>query len=235
MLVKGTPAIAKVIKQYKFNLSSITLFIIIILILHYVHTVIMSCFESYIQSDKSIPYINKLCVAQSVTKQYKFSYIVGYFYPNTTLRWVGMMSCEQCTQPTAHCVIGNPCQIHYKHQSCKNFFIHNKFPYCLDVLKFCTEHGSHTAVLCAKFQIISTIDLVVMKEWDCMKFEFNSLWSCDGTWQLWSRSTLAQPMMACTWNNVDLSSVPPNYTHTRGISQETIWDLSHHSLKSSEN
>ena len=39
-------------------------------------------------------------------------------------------------------------------------------------LKFCTEHGSITAVLCAKFQIDWTIETGVMDERDFARFEF---------------------------------------------------------------
>ena len=43
---------------------------------------------------------------------------------------------------------------------------HNLFPSCQIVLKFCTEHGSITAVLCANFQNYLTYELDVMGERD---------------------------------------------------------------------
>ena len=36
----------------------------------------------------------------------------------------------------------------------------------------CAEHGSHTAVLCAKFQNDSTTELDFMNKWDFARFEF---------------------------------------------------------------
>ena len=42
------------------------------------------------------------------------------------------------------------------------------------VLKFCTEHGSDTAVLCAKFQNDWTTKTAVMDDRDFARFEFNS-------------------------------------------------------------
>ena len=48
-------------------------------------------------------------------------------------------------------------QILFAHNSCLN---------CQIILKFCTEHGSITAVLCAKLQNDSTTDMNFMEESD---------------------------------------------------------------------
>ena len=40
------------------------------------------------------------------------------------------------------------------------------------ILKFCTEHSSDTAVLCAKFQIDWTTVMDVMDNQDFFRFEF---------------------------------------------------------------
>ena len=54
--------------------------------------------------------------------------------------------------PWGCCNIGYPSETHLKLKSCEIFFAHNIcFIYPI-ILKFCTEHGSITAVLCAKFQ-----------------------------------------------------------------------------------
>ena len=53
----------------------------------------------------------------------------------------------------------------------KMSFIHN-ICYCyLIVLKFCTEHGSITAVLCAKFQNHWTTEKNAMDRWHFMRFD----------------------------------------------------------------
>ena len=43
---------------------------------------------------------------------------------------------------------------------------------CQIILKFCTEHGSGTAVLCANFQNDLTSEIDVLDEWGFMRFEF---------------------------------------------------------------
>ena len=48
-------------------------------------------------------------------------------------------------------------------------FAHNLFLSCQIVLKLCTEHGSDTAVLCAKYQNDLTTEL---GEWPFIKFKF---------------------------------------------------------------
>ena len=51
-------------------------------------------------------------------------------------------------------------------------FAHNLFCICLVVLKFCTEHGSDTAVLCTTFQNDWATETDVMVERDFANFEF---------------------------------------------------------------
>ena len=53
----------------------------------------------------------------------------------------------------------------------KMSLIHNICYSCLIVLKFCTEHGSITAVLCAKFQNHWTTDKNAMDRWHFMRFD----------------------------------------------------------------
>ena len=50
------------------------------------------------------------------------------------------------------CNIGYPSEAHLKLKSREISFIHNINLSCLIILKFYTEHGSITAVLCAKCQ-----------------------------------------------------------------------------------
>ena len=49
-------------------------------------------------------------------------------------------------------------------------FVHNLLLSCQMVLKFCTEHGSITAVLCAKFQNHLAIEMGVMDKRDLVRF-----------------------------------------------------------------
>ena len=57
-------------------------------------------------------------------------------------------------------------------QSRKILFIHNIHLDNSIILKFCTEHGSNTAVLCAKFQNDWMIETDGMDERDFTRFEF---------------------------------------------------------------
>ena len=50
---------------------------------------------------------------------------------------------------------------------------------CRIVLKFCTEHGSITAVLCAKFQNVLTTMTKIMKKRDFTRFEFRNRFRTD--------------------------------------------------------
>ena len=43
-------------------------------------------------------------------------------------------------------------QIHFQLKSHKNMFVHNIHLRSLIISKFCTEHDSMTAMLCAKFR-----------------------------------------------------------------------------------
>ena len=82
-----------------------------------------------------------------------------------------------CSKPHYHtfwglCNIGNPSETHLKPKSHKIFFAINLFSLYSIILEFCTEHGSDTAVLCAKFQNnwLNAMDVIV--EQDCARFEF---------------------------------------------------------------
>ena len=70
------------------------------------------------------------------------------------------------------CNIGYPSETHLKLKSREYSFVHN---ICLGypiILKFYTEHGSDTAVLCAKFQNAWIIETDVRDEHDFARFEF---------------------------------------------------------------
>ena len=68
-----------------------------------------------------------------------------------------------------------PSEKHLKLKSRKISFVHNSHIEFPIILKFCTEHGSTTAVLCAKFQNYWTIKTDVMDERDFTRFEFKML------------------------------------------------------------
>ena len=61
-------------------------------------------------------------------------------------------------------------QTHYQLKSFNNLIIHSFFLNPWILLKFCTEHGSHTAVLCAKFQKDSWTVINVIGSGDIAKF-----------------------------------------------------------------
>ena len=59
---------------------------------------------------------------------------------------------RQYRQPGVLCNIWYPSKTHLKLKSREISFVHNIRFSCPIVLKFCTEHGSITAVLCATFR-----------------------------------------------------------------------------------
>ena len=73
--------------------------------------------------------------------------------------------------PGALCNIRYPSEIHLKLKSREISFAHNSCLSWLIALKFCTEYGCITAVLCAKFQIDWTIETDVMDERNFARFE----------------------------------------------------------------
>ena len=62
---------------------------------------------------------------------------------------------------------------HLKLNFCHILFSHHSFISCQIVFKFCTKHGSDTAMLCAKFQNKLKSKIDVMNEQVFVKFEFN--------------------------------------------------------------
>ena len=70
------------------------------------------------------------------------------------------------------CDIEHPSETHIKLRSREISFAHNSLRNCQIVLKYCTEHGSITAVLCAKFQNDLTNEMDVLDERDFARFEF---------------------------------------------------------------
>ena len=72
----------------------------------------------------------------------------------------------------ALCNIGYPSEIHLKLKSRETLFAHNSCFIWPIALKFCSQHGSITAVLYAGFQTDWTIKTDVMDEQDFVRFEF---------------------------------------------------------------
>ena len=70
------------------------------------------------------------------------------------------------------CDIRYPSVTHLKLKSCENSFTHNFQLNNPIILKLCTEHGSMTAVLCAKCQNDWMTKTYVMDEQVFTKFEF---------------------------------------------------------------
>ena len=74
--------------------------------------------------------------------------------------------------PGVLCNIGYPSETHLKLKSCEISFVHN---ICFNGpigLKFCTEHGSDTAMPCAKFQSNWSNEAWVLDKRDFAKFKF---------------------------------------------------------------
>ena len=65
-----------------------------------------------------------------------------------------------------------PSKINRKLKSHETLFACNLSHRCPIILKFCTEHGSGTAMLCAKFQNDRATEMYVVDEWDLLTFEF---------------------------------------------------------------
>ena len=59
-------------------------------------------------------------------------------------------------------------------KSLENLFAHDLLLSCHIVLKFCTEHGSATAMLCANFQNDMASETDVLDERDFSRFELSS-------------------------------------------------------------
>ena len=72
------------------------------------------------------------------------------------------------TEPGVLCNRGYPSETHLKLKSREISFVHNIRPIGL---KLCTEHGSDTAVLCAKFQTNRSTGRWVMSNRDVARFE----------------------------------------------------------------
>ena len=70
------------------------------------------------------------------------------------------------------CNIGYPSETHLELKSHEISLVHNIRFKCLIDLKFCTGHGSDTAVLCAKFQGDGSTEAFVMGKRDFARFEF---------------------------------------------------------------
>ena len=69
--------------------------------------------------------------------------------------------------------IAYPFETYLKPKPREISFGHNLLLSCTVVLKFCTEHGSVTAVLCAKYQNDLTIEMDVLNERSFARFEFD--------------------------------------------------------------
>ena len=84
-----------------------------------------------------------------------------------------------------------------KLKSCTLLFAKNIHFICGMTFRICTEHGSDTAMLCAKCQTDLAIELQIMDQWDFTSVECNSLRPSDTRWRQRSGSTLPQLMACC--------------------------------------
>ena len=77
-----------------------------------------------------------------------------------------------CVLPGVLCNIAYPSETHLKREFCEISFVRNTRFNCPIGLKFCTEHASDTAVLCAKFQSDRSTEAWVMGKRDFARYEF---------------------------------------------------------------
>ena len=120
-----------------------------------------------------------ICLRQSHNVATLLTLVPETFHPELQIGWIKAVLTRGC------CHIAYPSKRHLKLKSCKISFPHNLLLSCQIVFKFCTEHGSITAVLCTKFKNNSTNNMGAMREWNFMRFEFNM--------RLDGYSTLQQP------------------------------------------
>ena len=87
--------------------------------------------------------------------------------------WIKTATCSQCSYQWCHkwwnIIIMRllyyriyPPKTHFKIKSHKILLVHNIHFSCQIILTFCTEHGSVTAMLCAKFQNDLTTEKYIM-------------------------------------------------------------------------
>ena len=88
------------------------------------------------------------------------SWLGTYLHPS----WI-LVACSDVEYPS---------EIHPKFKSCSISFVHNIHFSCSIILRFCTEHGSITAVLCVKFQNDWATGKRIMGKWDFTRFEFKT-------------------------------------------------------------
>ena len=73
--------------------------------------------------------------------------------------------------PGVLCKMGHPSEMHHKLKYREALFAHNLFCSCPIILKFCTKHGSDTAMLCVKFLNDWSTETDVIDKQVCTKFE----------------------------------------------------------------
>ena len=94
---------------------------------------------------------------------------------STVLRWIYDGELEDTYHEVSGarlCATRYLSETHLIPKSVEIWFAHSLFLNYLIILKFCTEHGSFTALLCAKFQNDLTTEMDVMDERDFARFEF---------------------------------------------------------------
>ena len=105
-----------------------------------------------------------------------------------------MYQAAKLEDPRRCCTMGYPSETHLKLKSHEILFIHNIHFSDQIIFKFCTEHGSNTAVLCAKFHNDLTTEQWGMGKWDFTRFEFEMRFR-------WISFIVQQPMAPIqTWD-----------------------------------
>ena len=138
-------------------------------------------------------------------------------------------------RPEALCNIEYPSETPLKPKSHKNSFSDNICRSCPVILKFCTEHGRDTAVLCAKFQDNWIIKMDVMGERDFVRFEFKicfrrisciaqHLWSHETCVNKWGPWWICAPITCKYSKGICLQILLLNSLIDWSLGLETGWD-----------
>ena len=110
------------------------------------------------------------CVDSNMTTPFPSPSVAEQRSASLHLRPEAMLA-KELSVPSQNCLhcqyinTGKTMKTHTRLQFCTNLFVHNIDWSCWFILKFCTEHGSITAMLCVKFQNDWATEKLVVGQW----------------------------------------------------------------------
>ena len=113
-------------------------------------------------------------------------------YSHSDQSWTDLVS---ISDPVGHYNMENLSEIHWKPKSRDISFIYVSTSVYLILLKFCTEHGSYIAMLCAKFQNDQTTEIVLTDINDFASLSLNLGWISHNVTVLRSSAMVARPLV----------------------------------------